>query len=50
MYLSDRNTTIASLIFNIFCVKFSLKKVVDRRVWSLYFSRLLLFSGFKNDK
>ena len=34
MYLSDRNTTIASLIFNIFCVKSLLKKVVDPHVWS----------------
>ena len=28
MYLSDRNTTIASLIFNIFCVKSLLKKML----------------------
>ena len=34
MYLSDRNTRIASLIFNIFCVKSLLKKVVDPHVWS----------------
>ena len=34
MYLSDRNTTIASLIFNIFCVKSLLKKNVDPHVWS----------------
>ena len=34
MYLSDRSTTIASLIFNRFCVKSLLKKVVDPHVWS----------------
>ena len=34
MYLSDRNTTIASLIFNIFCLKSLLKKNVDPHVWS----------------
>ena len=28
MYLSDRNPTIASLIFNIFCVKSLLKKML----------------------
>ena len=30
MYLSDRNTTIASLIFNIFCLKSLLKKMLIR--------------------
>ena len=34
MYLSDRNTRIASLIFNIFCLKSLLKKNVDPHVWS----------------
>ena len=34
MYLSDRNTTISLLIFNIFCVKSLLKKNVDPHVWS----------------
>ena len=33
MYLSDRNPTITSLIFNIFCVK-STEKNVDPHVWA----------------